>query len=295
MLRLLLLAVCCTSALHAADADRDGIDDELEQKLLGQFLPSFIISGGECDVAPAEFSAGLPDPQVVARNGTIYAQVRRYDAERLELHYYHLWARDCGPASHTLDTEHVSALVRTGSSEPRAELWYAAAHEDTLCSSGAAVRANFLASETHGPPVWISRGKHGSFFASALCRRGCGGDRCEVGQPLAVHQVVNLGELDAPMNGALWAASPRWPLRAKMGTDFSPELVARMAGADGVVELRGMLMPAQVAIAGSGRAVTEVGGAERRTEDALSTAQGDVGKALSGAHRSVKKWIRRRF
>ena len=107
--------------------------------------------------------------------------------------------------------------------------------------------------------------------------------------------IINIGEPDAPLNGAVWTSSNRWPLRAKMGSNFPPELVARLDGADGLLTLRSVLLPAQVAIAGGGRAVTEVGGAEKRTEDALSTAQDHVGKALSGSHKSVKNWLRRRF
>ena len=51
---LLLLAV---ASLHAADLNRDGLDDALEQRLSAAVLPVFLVSGGECDVAPAEFVA----------------------------------------------------------------------------------------------------------------------------------------------------------------------------------------------------------------------------------------------
>ncbi len=293
---LLLLA----ASLWGADLDRDGLDDALEQKLLRQFLPVFLVSGGECDVAPAEFVAGAAEPRVAARNGTIYGQVLRRDAARVEVHYYHLWGRDCGARGHDLDAEHVSALVRLdgvleNGTEARAEFWYAAAHEDTLCSSGSAARAVTVEAETRGPKVWISRGKHGSFLSAMACRKGCGGDKCEGGKALAVAGLVNIGEPGAAMNGATWAGSVKWPLRAKMGPDFDEALVGRLAASDGVLELRGVLLPAQEMISGGGRAVTEVGGAQKRTTGAVVDAEGRTEKAISGSKKAVKDWLKKRF
>ena len=43
------------SAVPAHDLDSDGLDDALEQQLLEKFRPVFMLSGTECDVAPAEF------------------------------------------------------------------------------------------------------------------------------------------------------------------------------------------------------------------------------------------------
>lgn len=294
MLRVGLLLLLAAS-LRGADLDRDGLDDALEQRLLGQFLPVFLVSGGECDVAPAEFVAGEAEPRVAARNGTIYGQVLRRDASRVEVHYYHLWARDCGTGGHALDAEHVSALVKLDGAEPRAEFWYAAAHEDTLCSSGSAAGAVVVDGETKGPRVWISRGKHGSFLSAKACRRGCGGDKCEGAKALAVAALVNLGEPAAPMNGAEWAASVKWPLRAKMDQDFDDALVARLRNSEGVLELRGAMMPAQEVIAGGGRAVTEVSGAKKRTTGAVVDAEGRTEKAISGSKKAVKDWLKKRL
>lgn len=302
---LLLLLV---APLFAADTDRDGIDDALEQALLQRFPPSFTISGGECDVAPAQFAPNSAEPRALTRNGTIYGQVLRHDAGRVELHYYHLWTRDCGRFGHALDAEHVSALVRGEPANPvekwRAEYWYAAAHEDTLCDAARAARAATINAEEHGPQVWISRGKHGSFLTVEACRGGCGGDRCETGKPLAVAGVVNIGEPGAPMNGAIWAASPRWPLAAKMFTDFAPQTLTRVDEGSGIVDLRGARVPAQSVIAGGERTITEAGGAKKRTGEAVSGAEGrtehalgksatETGKAITGTKKSVSDWLRR--
>lgn len=64
------LLLVLSASLWVADLDRDGLDDALEQGLLRQFLPVFLVSG-ECDVAPAEFVAGEAEPRVASRNGTI--------------------------------------------------------------------------------------------------------------------------------------------------------------------------------------------------------------------------------
>jgi hypothetical protein len=62
-----------------------------------------------------------------------------------------------------------------------------------------------------------------------LCRHGCGGDTCKKMTPLPVTRIVNLGEIGAPMNGAFWTSSHRWPLTTKMArTDFQPASVGRL-------------------------------------------------------------------
>ena len=70
----------------------------------------------------------------------MYAQVfpvSRPGGSFAEIHFYHLWAQDCGMKSHPLDAEAVYALLRADrpDSPPqdwKAEFWLAAAHEDTL-------------------------------------------------------------------------------------------------------------------------------------------------------------------
>jgi hypothetical protein len=96
----------------AADGDHDGLSDTFEQDLLKRFAPSFVIPGGDCGGSPAEFAAGSPEPRVVASNGTWYGQVFPSQLPAgngvfIEVHFYHLWARDCGCNGHALDVEHV--------------------------------------------------------------------------------------------------------------------------------------------------------------------------------------------
>ncbi len=101
----------------AIDSDHDGISDDLEQSLLLQFAPKFLIGSHDCSNIPAEFQPGDSTPLVKSENGTIYGQVFPATdpvdgAPAAEIHYYHLWRIDCGPHGHLLDTEHVAVLVR---------------------------------------------------------------------------------------------------------------------------------------------------------------------------------------
>ena len=150
------------------DSDHDGLSDSLEQALLVQFEPVFMVGRHDCSDKPAEFHADSRTPKVVASNGTIYGQVFPTQTSNpagpfAELHYYHLWRIDCGPHGHALDTEHVAALVQASdahlsSATWKAAYWYAAAHEDTVCDVSQIARASTLQAVTHGPTIWISPG-----------------------------------------------------------------------------------------------------------------------------------------
>ena len=216
-------------AAAAQDLDRDGLDDPIEQALLERFIPTFVLSAGECDGLPASFASGTEHPMLAASNGTIHGRAFPAAGGAIELQYFHLWARDCGRGGHALDAEHVSALI-----EPQpdgswaARLWYAAAHEDTICDQSSGARASTLDAESAGPIVYISRGKHASYLTPAQCRWGCGSDACPLGQPLRVAALVNIGEPGVPLNGATWVASARWPLGAKLQSDFDPAVKARL-------------------------------------------------------------------
>lgn len=265
------------------DEDGDGIADALEQKLLEQFVPAFQIAQNDCDVLPSEFVRGVAEPKVVARNGTLYGQAFRVEGG-IELHFYHLWANDCGRVRHALDAEHVSALLVEDQGEWRAKYWYAAAHEDTICERGSAARAAVVYAEWRGPDVWVSRGKHGSFLSEATCRSGCGSDRCDRSQRWKPKQIINLGEQNASLNGSSWLHSALWPLREKMDSDF-PLL------------LRGELDQSRrvVALGISNPAVQPVMAAGSTTIDALGTANKQTESALGKAHRSVKDWLKKRL
>jgi hypothetical protein len=232
----LAFAVSIPAAIFAAtipvDSDRDGLSDELEDTLLKQFAPRFLVSAQDCSARPAEFVPLQPKPIIESENGTIYGQAipRKGRPDQVELHFYHLWRLDCGDLGHPLDAEHVSALVaRDEASNWKALYWYAAAHEDTLCDSSQIARASTVDAEMSGPQIWISRGKHGSFLSDVLCKSGCGGDECLNLQPLAIAAIINLGEPLEPVGGTTWVDAPEWPLASKMRrSDFADARLARV-------------------------------------------------------------------
>lgn len=294
-----LFAICLLSPaeLLAADADRDGLDDALEQALLERFAPTLYLSQRECDSRPAEFRPSTGDPRVLARNGTLYGRVSPHGSTArpgtwVEVQYFHLWGRDCGRAGHDLDAEHVSALLRAEGDPAipdawRAEFWYAGAHEGTLCDKSHVGRAAGLRAERNGPVVWVSRGKHASYLSPRLCGWGCGGDDCSDGVPFRSARLVNLGEPGALPEGAGWALSAQWGLASKFKTDFPDERIALLAKPkdDALVLLNPELRPAQaVLLAGDS------------TADALELSRGKTGAALNTAGRhtdnALKKAVR---
>lgn len=295
----------------AQDSDRDGLADSLEAALLARFSPVFMVSITDCSVMPARFAPQISKPTVMEDDGTIYGQAfpRKDHPGEVELHYYHLWRRDCGELGHPLDAEHVSALIRVGgdASSAKALYWYAAAHEDTVCDASHLARAASVAAEDRGATVWISSAKHGSFLSNELCTHGCGGDRCEQMEQLKVREIVNVGEISAPMNGSDWLLSPEWPLKDKLGrSDFSDARRARVdrLRQSDAVWANPSKRPAQAAIlgvnAGLGGAATgaeatdaALGTADDNTGAALGTAAGKTGNALSRSRRSVWKALRK--
>ena len=262
---ILQLTITTQSANSATfeDLDRDGLDDRFEQELLEKFAPAFQISADDCDGSPAEFLAGSSTPVVVAKNGTIYGQVSQHSGDGsnrtfLEIHYYHLWNRDCGRLGHALDTEHVATLVNADHMEQtsdawRAVYWYAAAHEDTVCDVSHGAHADVVEASHRGPTIWISDGKHASFLGESKCRLGCGENRCKEMMVLDTPEVINIGESGSPLNGAVWTGSEDWPLKRKMKTDFPPATLERLraVSAGSVVALNTPPPPTHAVILGS--------------------------------------------
>jgi hypothetical protein len=295
MARLLVFALLLCPFLSAqeTDTDRDGLPDNLEQQLLEKFRPTLMVSSDECDVAPAEFRPDRKSPAVLHKNGTIYGQAflataGAKDAVQVELHYYHLWSRDCGRLNHPLDAEHVSALVQgtnlTSLPETwRATYWYAAAHQETLCDASSAAKAAALKAEQNGPVVWISNGKHASFFDQQDCEHGCGGDRCRKMQELERAALINIGEKDAPMNGASWVGSPTWLLSQKMKPDFTPALVTQIETLSQQSDIASVsTVPGSIRgiIRVSNTTTSGLATGKRHTGNALSTATKKTGGAL---------------
>jgi len=290
--RLLPLALVCAALLPGADLDRDSLDDATEQALLEQFLPRFHLSEGECDQAPAEFTSHAGEPRPLQRNGVIYGQAFPHTtsggARRVELHYHHLWSRDCGRGGHPLDAEHVSALVSESRGQWRADYWLAAAHEGTVCDRGMARPAGVEARAE----VWISARKHASFLSAAECNRGgCGGDSCRQPRRLAVPRVINLGQPGALMPGMEWAASPRWPLLAKMGSDFAPDLLARLDASEGLIPTAGPLRGVHTTLAVGNKPVSALDAAAGKTGAALDASATGTGGFLRRAARGVGRFL----
>lgn len=283
------------------DNDHDGLSDALEDALLAQFAPQFMVSADDCSGRPAVFVPFQEMPVVQAENGTIYGQVfpRSGYADQVEVHYYHLWRTDCGEMGHNLDTEHVSALlVRDQTSKWKALYWYAAAHEDTVCDASQITRAATVHAEEHGPRVWISRGKHASFLSDAICAHGCGGDNCREMAPLAVAKFINLGELTAPMNGATWINSPEWPLAAKMSrSDFTDARTARVdqLSATSIAWANPEKRPLQAAIHAGSSTLGGVATGQRSTSMALDLADADTGTSLLRASGSTGSGLSKAF
>lgn len=294
----LVVLFCATAGAAKAPADRDsdgdGLPDGLEGRLLRQFQPTWMISKQDCSDEPAKFEAATAVPTAIADDGTIYGQAfpHRGSKDEVELHFYHLWRLDCGEMGHPLDAEHVSVLVqrRTAGdavgSEWIARYWYAAAHEDTVCDASQMSRASTLEAEEHGATVWISPGKHASFLNGELCSHGCGGDRCTEMREMKSSDVMNLGELRHPANGAIWAASPRWPLAEKMRrTDFTGPRVHRLERLPetDIAWANPGKRPAQAAIYGGNSALNGIATGGRSTDTALVLAHDSTGRALGRA------------
>jgi len=294
-----------------ADTDGDGLSDREEGDLLERFSPVFMISGEDCSDRPAQFLPGQRSPTVLEDDGTIYGQAfpRKKRSNEVELHYYHLWGRDCGQMGHRLDAEHVAVLVKTGTSpeEAKALYWYAAAHEDTICDASHLARAAALHAVDRGATIWISEGKHGSFLSELMCTHGCGGDRCPEMKTLKTKQIINLGEADAPMNGAVWLSSMEWPLSEKLRRSDFPEArvarIERLPDTD-IVWANPAKRPVQATIlganAGIGGAVTGARAtdtalsiADSNTSSALDTATDKTGKALKSSSRNVWKALKK--
>ena len=269
------------------DSDHDGLSDEVEAALLTKFAPAFMISHDDCSVRPAQFVPGAKSPTVIADDGTIYGQAspRSGHPGEIELHYYHLWRKDCGEMGHHLDTEHVSALIRQGpeTGDSTAIYWYAAAHEDTVCDASQITRAETIHAQDHGATVWISEGKHASFLSEILCTHGCGGDHCSQMEPLKINQIVNLGEMGAPMNQIVWLASPEWPLSAKMRrSDFIEPRLARLQRLPDtdIAWADPSKRPAQAAISGANAGIGGAANGARATDTALVVAHDNTASAL---------------
>ena len=293
-MRAWLIVVTLAVALPAAaqDLDRDGIPDRLEQALLEKFAPTLLLAHGECDGLPASFMPNSTTPRVWAKDATLYGQAFRIHGSdgraAIELHFFHLWANDCGRLAHRLDAEHVSAIVSASRLDAPAfawlaEAWYAAAHEGSVCDASSGAHARVIGAEASGPRVFVSRGKHASYFDRGQCKWGCGGDECGDDRAVIATRIINIGEIDAPLNGATWARSDRWPLREKFQSDFDPALRARLeAETDHVIPLMQHRRGPQAPVLAGETAL-----------DGLESAADTARTALASATRVVGRFVRK--
>jgi hypothetical protein len=294
------LGTAAVGQSSSADADRDGISDEREQVLLEKFRPTFMVSATDCAVRPARFKTGQASPELLAQDGTIYGQVTPIaKSDRVEIHYYTLWEKDCGRVSHPLDVEHVSVMV-TNEADPKALYWYAGAHENTLCDISSGARAEAIGAEKQGARVWSSSGKHALYLREAMCGKGCGADSCEVQKELEVTgPVINVGERGVPANGAEWTSSPQWLMAEKMDSDFPAAVLARLdeTSGDTVATLRGRstvrgtIQVSDVVLGSAGTGAEHTGAAldtaNTHTSKSLGKAKKATGNSLKRAWRAV--------
>jgi len=308
-LYLLLFPIAFSSptTLSQGDIDSDGIHDRLEQLLLEKFAPKFMLSEEECDALPSEFLPQKQEPQLMVKNGTVYGQVFpivRPDKPGIfvEIHYYHLWNRDCGFNGHVLDAEHVSVLLSAdvpsdSTHNWKAEYWYAAAHEDTVCDSSHGTCGSFIDAEQHGPTVWISKGKHASYLDREICQGGCGGDDCSQMYPMKISKIINLGEPGAPMNGVSWVEWQGWALADKMQTDFPEKVLAKLKAADppSIVSVNNAQAPVKTAIHIGGSTAGALIVTNSKTGIAISSAGGAVGTSLDKSRTDVGNALVRTF
>ena len=271
--------------------DRDGVPDRLEQTLLEKFTPTLLLARGECDGLPASFMPFSTTPRVLAKDATLYGRAFRVPGSRrggvaIELHFFHLWANDCGRAGHDLDAEHVSAIVSASRLDAPAfswiaEAWYAAAHEDTVCDASSGAHARVIGAEAAGPRVFVSRGKHASYFDRGQCKWGCGGDECGDDRTIVPSRIINIGEIGAPLNGATWVHSKRWPMSGKLRSDFDPALRLRLeTKTTHVVPLMQHRRAPQAPLLAGDTALDGLETAAESTIDALAAATRGVGRFL---------------
>lgn len=285
----------------AVDEDGDGLTEAFEQSLLERFLPRFHVTRDDCAGLPAAFAPNEAEPRVLTQDGTIYGQafpVASSDGPRIELHYFHLWAKDCGRLAHPLDVEGVSVLLAADdpaatADQWRALYWYAAAHEETVCDVSHGAQAKALDAETQGGNVFISRAKHASYLSQKRCKLGCGGDSCKNSVEMPVARVVNLGQPGRPLHGSAFIRSSRWPLAKKMESDFTETVVQQLAGANPkkIVAVNSALPPVRATINAGEQILSGTGTGKRHTGSALKTGKDATGSALGKAFRATGRFL----
>jgi hypothetical protein len=111
-------------------------------------------------------------------------------------------------------------------------------------------------------------------------------------------KIINLGELDHPMNGSLFIASGAWPLAGKMSnTNFPPEAVARLNQLpdSDIAWFNAGRHPAQGIIAISSSTGQAIAGSGYDTTSALATASDSTGAGISTAADSTGNALQKSY
>lgn len=242
------------------DADRDGIPDEFEDKLLEKFRPHWHINGDDSAGVPVRLKENEYEPLIADKNGTIYGQVFRlgkcmkkisqdnkYGCTTyyfLEMHYISIWEGDrlVWPFSqHIWDKEHISArAVHIGLENPTCEPDYIPPNLVNVLWDVEKWRVDLWEFYAHqgtpcekvrqvrgsfekGIDVWVSY-KHGVFPSLNSCNKflrfWCP-DACFGDKDLGSPNPINVGEPFYPLNKAYWISFNGFIL-SKMDPDLPP-------------------------------------------------------------------------
>jgi hypothetical protein len=108
--------------------------------------------------------------------------------------------------------------------------------------------------------------------------------------PLMTRRILNIGEIGAPMNDAVWAESPAWPLVGKMRPDFDTRLLAAIDDFEterpSLASARPRPVQRTILAGNKGRIAVATGNGHAIAS--ISTAGGNIDHALSRSGAAVR-------
>jgi len=188
-------------ALDLIDLDEDGLDDELEDRIVEEYLPFLSV-----------------DPEDGCPLSAIVYRVRPHPEDPSLVHALidNLFERDCGAAGHVGDNEVFGMTIDPFLPPPEGILALRAiAHQSTLCEhvsecglcSDGDSCAMALRGDVSYPVVFYSRGKHGAYLSESACDFSCFlTNWCVQATTSTDPPRINVGEPDAPLVRDLTAA-----------------------------------------------------------------------------------------
>jgi len=107
-------------------------------------------------------------------------------------------------------------------------------------------------------------------------------------------QLINIGELGAPLNGAEWTASSQWGLAQKMQSAFSQEIVKEMndLGPEAVPPHQSHAR-IQTVVSAGGSSLDAIDLGRQKTSAGVSIGQVKTGNALSRGIGSMQRSLKR--